>query len=187
MNLMSFRAIMLATPIVVGALALEMSRPATRVLRAFSAAERHAADARAFSQRQLALRDSIVRVLQSQLGARYVLGGAAPGTGFDCSGLVQWAFSQVHVVPPRMAFQQARIGEPIPRDGLRPGDLLTFGERDSVSHIGVYIGDGRFVHASSVAGKVIVSSLDRPQWRRVQPLKGARRVIVLAEAPHLGM
>jgi cell wall-associated NlpC family hydrolase len=88
---------------------------------------------RAYEQNQRALRDSIVAMARAQLGIPYVFGGASPNLGFDCSGLVRWVFGQVAVVPPRTARMQARIGDPIDRDHLRPGDLLTFGVRDSVT------------------------------------------------------
>jgi cell wall-associated NlpC family hydrolase len=129
-----------------------------------------------FNQLPRAVRDSIVRLAQAQLGARYEYGGTSPDLGFDCSGLVRYVLAQVHFSLPRTAHQQARIGTPIHRDLLKPGDLLTFGTADSVSHIGIYIGDGKYVHASSVAGRVIISSLDRPLFARVQPLSGARRL-----------
>ncbi len=149
-----------------------------QVVRTAPSAHRHAADV--FQRHQLALRDTIVRLAQAQVGTPYVLGGTTPRHGFDCSGLVRWVFSQVHLTPPRTARQQARIGAPIRRESLRPGDLLAFGERDSVTHIGIYVGDGRYVHASSVAGKVIISPLDRPPSSLIRPLAGARRVLITA-------
>jgi cell wall-associated NlpC family hydrolase len=128
-----------------------------------------------------AIRDSIVRVARAQLGRRYRYGGATPDRGFDCSGLVRYVLGMVQVALPRLAAQQARAGEPIARDHLQPGDLLAFGDADTVSHIGIYIGDGKYVHASSVAGRVIVSPLDRPKSRAVQPLRGARRLLARAD------
>lgn len=128
-----------------------------------------------------AIRDSIVRVARAQVGKRYRFGGTSPQRGFDCSGLVGYVLGRVHVRLPRLAAQQARVGKPIERDRLRPGDLLSFGERDTVSHIGIYIGDGKFVHASSVAGRVIVSRLDRRPAHNIRPLKGARRLYALSE------
>src|SRR5258708_5533162 len=66
---------------------------------------------------------------------------------------------------------------------LSPGDLLTFGfDSKRVSHIGIYVGDGRFVHASSAAGRVIESALNRPIVRRVKPWRGARRVLTDADS-----
>lgn len=145
-----------------------------------SAPSSHLRAVHAFERHQLSLRDTIVRLAQAQVGMPYVLGGTTPRHGFDCSGLVRWVFSQVHVTPPRLARQQARIGAPIRRESLRPGDLLAFGERDSVTHIGIYVGDGRYVHASSVAGRVIVSPLDRRPSKLIRPLASARRVLITA-------
>lgn len=140
----------------------------------------HQRAVRAYTRKQLAIRDSIVRVAQSQIGVPYVLGGASPEFGFDCSGLVLWVMSQVALQTPRTARQQARLGMPVETERLRPGDLLTFGDRGDESHVGIYIGDGRFVHASSVARRVVVSRLDRPRYERVKPYAGARRVLVTA-------
>lgn len=125
------------------------------------------------------MRDSIVAVAEEQVGARYVLGGAAPG-GFDCSGFVRYVLSRVRQPLPRTARQQALTGVAIGRDRLLPGDLLTFGKGARVSHVGIYLGDGRFVHASSVAGRVVVSRIDRRVTGRVVPLRGARRVVAFA-------
>lgn len=178
MNLFAVRWLALATTVVACALLMENSTPPQRVVvRTMPRGWFHRRALRAFEQKQLALRDSIVRIAQAQLGAPYVYGGASPAKGFDCSGLVNWVFDQVQLRSPRLAAHQARIGAPVEATRIRPGDLLTFGDRDSVTHIGIYIGDGRFVHASSVAGRVIVSPVDRPRHDQIKPLVGARRVL----------
>lgn len=130
-----------------------------------------------FHQLPPALRDTIVAVAQAQIGARYEFGGTSPEGGFDCSGLVRYVLAQVALSLPRTARQQALIGSPVDRDQLKPGDLLTFGTADSISHVGIYIGAGKYVHASSVAGRVIVSPLDRPPSPQIKALAGARRLL----------
>ena len=136
---------------------------------------------RAFEQHQLALRDSIVSFALAQVGTAYRHGGTTPTGGFDCSGLVQYVYSRHYLTPPRTAARQAKIGAGIRRDRLERGDILAFG-RDSVTHIGIYVGDRKFVHASSVAGRVIVSSIDRAPSVQIRPLVGARRVLAVATA-----
>lgn len=138
-----------------------------------------------FHQLSPAVRDSIVAYAQAQIGARYEFGGASP-EGFDCSGLVRYVLSQVDLSLPRTARQQALAGSPVDRAELKPGDLLTFGTADSVSHIGIYIGGGKYVHASSVAGKVIVSPLDRPKSPLIKALAGARRLLASAAMENRG-
>jgi cell wall-associated NlpC family hydrolase len=138
-----------------------------------------------FSESMESLRDSIVvSVVRSQIGTRYVHGGTSPKSGFDCSGLVKYVMDALHVALPRTAAQQAGMGLALGRDTtqLRPGDLLTFSRtRDgSVSHIGIYIGNGRYVHASSVAGQVIESALDRPASSLIKKWRGSRRVVARA-------
>jgi len=135
-----------------------------------------------FSMSMETLRDSIVVSLaRSQIGTRYVLGGTSPSSGFDCSGLVRYVMAAMHVPLPRTASQQGEMGLALGRDTrqLKPGDLLTFSRtRDgSVSHIGIYIGNGRYVHASSAAGRVIESALDRPASPLIKKWKGTRRVV----------
>ena len=138
------------------------------------------------SQSALTLRDSIVAIARAQVGRRYLPGGATPKRGFDCSGLVKYVLQSMHVDVPRTAIAQARIGSRIPRDtnALRPGDLLMFGKpKDGVSHVGIYVGHGRYVHASSVAGRVIESPLNRPPSALVKVLKSVRRVLAVRESP----
>ena len=136
--------------------------------------------ARVFGEYQLARRDSIVRLSLAQVGTPYTYGGASPQRGFDCSGLVRYVFGQVFLTTPRRAAEQAHSGAPISRHDLRPGDLLMFGAGDSITHVGIYVGDRKFVHASSVAGRVILSSMDRPPSPLIRPLKGARRLLAFA-------
>ncbi len=125
-----------------------------------------------------ARRDSVVTLARQQLGRRYVFGGTSPTRGFDCSGFTQYLARAFGVNLPRTAAQQARVGQEIPRDPsqLRPGDLLTFGRGNRVTHIGVYVGNGRYVHASSGRGQITESSLDRPQSNLVRAWMGVRRV-----------
>lgn len=133
-----------------------------------------------FSSSALSLRDSVVAVARAQVGKKYRTGGTSPDRGFDCSGLVKYVLEAMKVEVPRTSREQARIGAAIPRDTtqLRPGDLLLFGKpRSGVSHIGIYVGNGRYVHASSVAGRVIESPLDRPPSALIKALKSARRIL----------
>ena len=130
------------------------------------------------------LRDSLVTVARAQIGTRYVFGGTTP-KGFDCSGLVRYVMAALKVELPRTAAQQARIGDEVSTDPstLRPGDLLTFGRRgrSGVSHIGIYVGQGRYVHASSVAGRVIESDLNRTGSPLIKAWRGVRRIVAGAE------
>jgi cell wall-associated NlpC family hydrolase len=130
------------------------------------------------------LRDSLVTVARAQIGTRYVFGGTTP-KGFDCSGLVRYVMAALKVELPRTAAQQARIGDEVSTDpgSLRPGDLLTFGRRGrgGVSHIGIYVGQGRYVHASSVAGRVIESDLNRTGSPLIKAWRGVRRIVAGAE------
>jgi len=127
------------------------------------------------------VRDSLVAVARAQVGAKYVRGGNSPEGGFDCSGLVRYVMAALKVNLPRTARQQATQGLAIVRDTtrLRPGDLLTFGKgkRGQVSHIGIYVGNGKYVHASSVAGRVIESDIARPQSPLIKAWRGVRRVV----------
>jgi cell wall-associated NlpC family hydrolase len=133
----------------------------------------------AFSRSARSLRDSLVALARAQVGRRYVFGGESPEGGFDCSGLVRYLLATFDTRIPRTAAQQARVGAAVARDAtrLRPGDLLTFGAGRRTSHIGIYVGDGRFVHASSAAGRVIESRLDRRPSRLIKPWRGVRRVL----------
>jgi cell wall-associated NlpC family hydrolase len=131
-------------------------------------------------------RDSLVTMARAQVGTKYVRGGQSPARGFDCSGLVRYVMAGLKVPLPRTASQQARLGLAVQRDTsrLRPGDLLTFGNgKRGVSHIGIYVGNGRYVHASSVAGRVIESDLQRPRTPLIRPWRGVRRVV--ADQPEL--
>ena len=138
-----------------------------------------------FSNSALTMRDSVVAIARAQVGKKYRTGGATPDRGFDCSGLVRYVLHTMKVEVPRTSREQSRVGAAIPRDTtqLRPGDLLLFGKPQSgVSHIGIYVGHGRYVHASSVAGRVIESPLDRPPSPLIKPLKSARRVFDATES-----
>ncbi|HVA57960.1 MAG: C40 family peptidase [Gemmatimonadaceae bacterium] len=126
-----------------------------------------------------AMRDSIVALARAQIGTPYVRGGASPERGFDCSGLVKYVLGLLDISAPRTARLQARIGEAVPRDTseLRPGDLLTFGRsKQGASHVAIYVGDGRYVHASVTAGRVIETTFDRRNEALVRVWRGVRRI-----------
>ena len=123
--------------------------------------------------------DSVVRRARSYMGLRYTWGGDRPETGFDCSGFVRHIMRVAGVQLPRTSAEQARMGQEIPRDvsQLRVGDLITFGRGGHISHIGIYVGNGRYIHASSYAGHVTESPLPSRSW-----WQGARRVLVASSA-----
>lgn len=117
-------------------------------------------------------------VLQAMgfLGIRYHYGGISPETGFDCSGLVTYVFNQVAgLVLPHNARAISRVGEKISRDELRPGDLVFFNTlRRPFSHVGIYLGEHRFIHAPSRGGAVEIVNMSDRYWRR--RYNGARRI-----------
>jgi cell wall-associated NlpC family hydrolase len=123
------------------------------------------------------LSSALVDYALQLIGVPYKLGGNDPDTGLDCSGLVDYVFAQVaDIVLPRTVLAMSRVGERVARSRLRPGDLVFFHTRRSrYSHVGIYIGDGHFVHAPSPGSTVEVSELSDRYWRR--HFSGARRVI----------
>jgi cell wall-associated NlpC family hydrolase len=140
----------------------------------------------AYSASAESLRDSIVAMARAQIGTRYRTGGESPSKGFDCSGLVQYVMAALKLSVPRTARLQAKTGLAIARDTneLLPGDLLTFGKgkKGKISHVGIYVGNGHYVHASSVAGRVIESSINRPYSPLIKIWRGARRILTLDDS-----
>jgi cell wall-associated NlpC family hydrolase len=138
----------------------------------------------AFSASASSLRDSVVALARAQVGRRYRYGGQSPDRGFDCSGFVRYVLAALSLDVPRTAAQLERTGIAVERDtsGLRPGDLLTFGAGRKASHVGIYIGNGRYIHASSKAGRVIESPIDRAPHPLIKQWRGARRIVVTPDS-----
>jgi cell wall-associated NlpC family hydrolase len=102
---------------------------------------------------------------ESRIGTPYRYGGSGPDA-FDCSGLVAYAYQQAGVTVPRTAAQQYAVARTVPRRDLRPGDLVFFRlSGREVSHVGIYAGDGQFVHAPQTGGQVRTANLD-DEWYR---------------------
>ena len=110
------------------------------------------------------------------IGIRYQWGGSTPQTGLDCSGLVRFVFQQVTgVTLPRTARDMSRLGEQVAPTELQPGDLVFFNtQRFAFSHVGIYLGDNRFVHAPRRGREVEVATLDSNFWH--SRFNGARRL-----------
>ena len=110
----------------------------------------------------------IAREARTLLGTPYRYGGSEPATGFDCSGLVSYVHSREGIVVPRTAATQFAAARRVEPGELRAGDLVFFrlvpGSRD-VTHVGIYVGDGRFVHAPQSGRNVVEASLDDPYYR----------------------
>ncbi len=110
------------------------------------------------------------------IGVKYRYGGTSPETGLDCSGYVQYVYkSAVGVSLPRTAAQQARVGDNVGTEEVRPGDMVFFNTRGfSNSHVGIYVGNGMFVHSPNSRSKVRFDTLDSGYWKK--HYTGARRV-----------
>jgi cell wall-associated NlpC family hydrolase len=103
----------------------------------------------------------------SKIGSPYRYGATGPNA-FDCSGLVSWAYEKAGKSLPRTSRAQSKVGTPVSRDNLQPGDLVFF--YNPVSHVGIYIGDGKIVHASTRKSPVKISDMSRMKFN------SARRV-----------
>ena len=129
----------------------------------------------------------VTRVLQSAqelaiyalglIGVDYRYGGNSPDRGLDCSGLVRYVFQEVvGVTLPRTAREMARLGGRVAPGELKAGDLVFFNTRSSpFSHVGIYLGDDRFIHAPHRGGEVEIVTMSQPYWQ--QRYDGARRLV----------
>ena len=118
---------------------------------------------------------NIISYAQQFEGVPYVWGGSSPN-GFDCSGFVQYVYAQNGIQLPRTADYQANVGQWVDKSQLQPGDLVFFaGDYVNVSHVGIYVGDGKMIHASSGKRRIDYDDLSRPY--RVDHYHSARRVL----------
>lgn len=111
------------------------------------------------------------------IGVDYRYGGDTPESGVDCSGLVRYVFQQVTgVTLPRTSKELSRLGNSVASTDLAPGDLVFFNtRRQPNSHVGIYIGNERFVHAPSQGGEVAISDMQESYWKK--RFNGARRML----------
>lgn len=106
---------------------------------------------------EAALVNTVVGTAKQYLGTDYVYGGSTPETGFDCSGLVQYAHLYAGLTTPRVSYEQAASGVKVPKSQMRVGDVVCF--NSPVSHVGIYVGGGKFIHAPKTGDVVKITSV----------------------------
>ena len=112
------------------------------------------------------MRNELVSTALSMEGKPYRYGGETPA-GFDCSGLVVYSYNKLGIQVPRTSYKQYKASKPVYISRMQPGDLIFF-RTDSifVSHVGIYIGDDRFVHAAGKRNHVRVDDLNKDYWQK---------------------
>jgi hypothetical protein len=126
----------------------------------------------------------IETISKKYLGDPYVWGGNTPETGMDCSGYTKYVFNKVGINIPRTAYSQSKVGKEIPKDELEKGDLLFFLTDKSrgipITHVGIYLGENKFIHAASRKKGIIISSMKKSYGEK---FVSARRMINKKNAP----
>jgi cell wall-associated NlpC family hydrolase len=112
----------------------------------------------------------------SMLGIHYQRGGNTPESGLDCSGLVRYVFKEAWgTILPRTAEEISRVGKQVDNPDMQPGDLVFYNTlKRGFSHVGIYLGDNKFIHSPSAGGQVRIESMDLSYWK--QRFNGARRI-----------
>ena len=102
------------------------------------------------------LAEKVLLTAYSQVGTRYRFGGTSPQAGFDCSGFTRWVYAQNGIKLPRSSSEQFRIGRPVAKEDVKPGDLLIYKRyrNSKATHVGIYVGDGKYIHSPS-KGKTV--------------------------------
>jgi cell wall-associated NlpC family hydrolase len=152
------------------AASVERAKPATKS-KPKAKAKRRVRKKRAAAKRKPVLGERAARIALRAVGVPYRWGGASPSSGFDCSGLVRWAYGRLGVGLPHSSYALYGVGRRVARSRLRPGDLLFF---SGIGHVGLYVGLGRMVHAPRSGRSVEVVALRGSYYRGA--LVGARRV-----------
>jgi len=110
--------------------------------------------------------NSIIKNAKEMLGVSYYYGGISPKTGFDCSGLVYYLHKKQGIKLPRTTKGQLQRVRKIRKSALRPGDLVFFAiNKRKVSHVGIYLGDNKFIHSPSTGKSVKITSMTSNYWR----------------------
>ena len=121
--------------------------------------------------------EEVVEVAKTKLGNRYVWGATGTKGTFDCSGFTKYCYKKNGIDIPRTSIMQSKYGKFVKRSELQKGDLIFFdtsrGRKGYVNHVGIYVGDNKFIHASSAKKKVVITSLDKTFYS--QRYMGARR------------
>jgi cell wall-associated NlpC family hydrolase len=123
------------------------------------------------------LAHKVVNAAYSQIGKKYLSGGKSPQAGFDCSGLVWWAYQKNGLTVPRRTVEQARAGDAVPRGNARPGDIVVFRAARAVNglHTGLYAGNNTFIHSPRTGSQVRAENMDQPYWNNT--LLTVRRIV----------
>lgn len=160
------------------ALAVSAGAPLTEARAESSYAAEVTAAAQSFTDRAVHSAQELVLQAMGLIGVRYRFGGRSPATGFDCSGFVRYVFARVtgRQLPPT-SLEQAAAGAVIGKSELQPGDLVFYNTRGRpFSHVGIYIGEGRFIHSPSRGGSVHIVNMAERYW--LVRFNGARRVAI---------
>ena len=108
----------------------------------------------------------IISTAKAQIGKPYRYGGTSPKTGFDCSGLINFSYKKAGLTVPRTTTQLYKTSSPVKKKHLKRGDLVFFRiNRRTISHVGLYLGNGKFVHAPSSGKRVNIANMNDKYWR----------------------
>jgi cell wall-associated NlpC family hydrolase len=165
--------------------ALPLFNPAVRLAQSTVPTGPVQAPAASADQGALALRKTLIDLAMKLRNSPYVRGGHNPSTGFDCSGFVRYVFAHaLGLELPTNSASQFHVGHKVQRDEMKPGDLVFFRTagrhgRGRVSHVGIYLSDGRFIHSPRHGETVRVDSLQEAYWAK--RFAGAKRPDAMAE------